>query len=317
MSTTKPFSINVLPPKEFNKLPYDDVDISFGLADRKKGKVFVKKSGIPALDLLNIGHEIHEMVSKISPHEENGIRYKKGGAARSVLPLVLGSIIGIFNPILGAVVGGLMGGGMGAYAGSRHPDQLGGAGRAGLLGGITGALGAYGGGQLLSGGIAGGTAASPGFLSKAAGIGQGALFGTAGSGASATSLLGHGGRSVGLFGPGTLLGSSGAIGGTTLGKLGTSVLSSVGGSLLQGTPPPPPETPSFYLNAPGSAPQLSSQVNLPPAVAATRGAIPTTSEYIPAAFYGPGPRTPYQESEAAQNVLTFNPSKIYRRFSFV
>lgn len=131
-----------------------------------------------------------------------------GGGGNSWIPIVAGAI--------GTIVGGpLLGAALGAAAGGVGGYQDGGT-RGALLGGATGALSGYGAGSLLQGGIAGGTAAGPGFLSKAGGIAQGAVFGTAGSGANAQSLLrpasmlgSGGGASTGLLGPGTLLGGSG------------------------------------------------------------------------------------------------------------
>lgn len=216
------YSINLLKDKDFDSLPYKDADISLGLADYKNKKAYVRESGIPALDLLVMGHEIQELVADVSPHEEDGIRYKKGGAARSIFPLILGALGTVIGgPVLGAVLGGLSGGGMGAYAGANHPQELGGPLQAGLWGAGTGALGGYGAGQMLAGGIAGGSAAAPGFMSKLGGIAEGAIMGTAGGGAQSLlgTTAGTAGRSVGLLGPGTLLGGMTS---STLGKLGAT-----------------------------------------------------------------------------------------------
>lgn len=274
------YSIHVLPQKQFNKLPYKDVDISLGLADRQKGRIYVRESGIPAIDLLTIGHEIHEMVSKVSPHEEDGIRYKKGGVLRSIVPIIVGAVAtvltgGVAAPLL---LGGLTGAGMGAYAGSRH-KELGGAGRAGLMGGISGALGGLGAGSMLSGGMAGGASAAPGFLSKAGGITQGALFGTgtaaapAGIGTAARIPVSYPG--TGLFGAGNLLGGIGSS------KLGNAATQMMAQSALTGMMNPSPsmsEYPSSmdynmasaqYAGTPGEA------------LAPQRQSTPSTSSYLP------------------------------------
>ena len=222
------YTITLLKNEQFNKLPYKDADISLGLADYKNKKAYVRESGIPALDVLIAGHEIHELLAKVSPHEEDGIRYKKGGAARSIVPMVLGTIVGSLTgmPWLGAVLGGLSGGGMGAYAQSNHPEL---GWQAPVMGAIGGAAGGYGGTNMVQGAQAGWGAAGQGASlgSKLGSAAQGAVWGTAGSGAGAQSLLGAGGKSVGLFGPGT------AIGGMASSTLGKGAMSMMGNNVLQ------------------------------------------------------------------------------------
>ena len=115
----------------------------------------------------------------------------------SWLPTAAGALLtAIGLPMIGVPLAGI-GSGIANYQKSGNYAQAG-------LSGIMSGLGSYGAGNMLSGGIQGFKAAGPGFLSKAGGTAQGALFGTTGSGANAQSLLGPGGRSVGLMGKGTL-----------------------------------------------------------------------------------------------------------------
>jgi hypothetical protein len=118
------FVLKVLEDKEFDKLPFKHVKESLGCADPKTKTAYVRNThwgeASKAINLLTIQHEIEELVAKTSPHEEDGIRYKKGGVLRNILPFALGLIPGI-GPILGAAANI----GMNQYAQSNHPEQLG------------------------------------------------------------------------------------------------------------------------------------------------------------------------------------------------
>lgn len=150
-------SITFLPPKQFNRLPYTDTDISLGIADYKKGRAYVRKSGIPALDMLIAGHELNELLAKVSPHEENGIRYKKGN---QIVSMIVPAVLGLATGGLGAL--GFLGGSTGlagllgsALSATSITPAVVGAGAGALLnkqnpgmGALTGALGGWGGGTM-------------------------------------------------------------------------------------------------------------------------------------------------------------------------
>ncbi len=199
------YTVQVLDEKEWASLPYEGIEDSHGFADVKKGMAFVRNSGSAEFDLGTIAHEVNHLIEKHGkdhPDWESGVLHKKGGAARSVLPAVLGGLATIFaGPVGGALVGGLSNVGMDQYAKGRHPNELGQKGKLGdMLGaGALGALSGVGAGTALKGGIAGGSAAAPGFLSKAGGIASGAAFGTAPTAVKAGSsgLLGSGGKFLG------------------------------------------------------------------------------------------------------------------------
>lgn len=213
LNNNKPLHIQILEEKDFNKLPFDYVEDSLGLADYKKGKAYIKKTGIPALDLLTIGHELEELTSTLSPHEINGIRYKSGGQTGSWLAPLVGGLLTVFSggtlAPLGMLIGGLGSIGTSQYSKSKKPDKYGKTGKWGdiLTSGGTGALGAYGVGQLGTGGVAGWKAAQAGgqgLLGKMGGALQGGLWGTGTSmGGDKFSLLGKGGSGMGLLGQNT------------------------------------------------------------------------------------------------------------------
>lgn len=118
------YTLKVLEDKEFDALPYKHVKESLGLADPKKGIAYVRNThwgeASKAINLLTIQHELEELVAKTSPHEEDGIRYKKGGVLRQIIPAALAFVPGI-GPLLSAASSV----GMNQYAQSRHPEELG------------------------------------------------------------------------------------------------------------------------------------------------------------------------------------------------
>lgn len=190
------FTVQLLNDKEFDGLNYRNISDSLGIADVKKGLVFVRRTGIKDFDEATLHHEIDHMVEEHATDEdEYGIRHKKGGALRNIVPYIVGAI---FGPVAGAATNI----GMDQYAKSNHPEQLGKTGKFGdILGaGAQGYIGSVGAGNALTGGIAGGTAAAPGFLSKAGGILSGAALGTAPSATASgsTGLIGSGGKLLGI-----------------------------------------------------------------------------------------------------------------------
>lgn len=73
------YTVKILPEAEFDKLPYKRAKTSLGLADPKTNMAFVRDTGYNDITKMTIGHELDEMISKTSPHEEDGIRYKSLG----------------------------------------------------------------------------------------------------------------------------------------------------------------------------------------------------------------------------------------------
>ena len=184
------YTVQILNDKEFNSLPYKGISDSLGIADHKKGLAFVRDTGVKEFNLATLSHEIDHLVSKNTNHtDEYGIAHKKGGAARSIVPILLGALAAPFTggaSLIPALLGAASSVGMNQYAQARHPDELGKPGQIGSialqgLGGAASGLGGAGVSGAIAGGIKGGTAAAPGFMSKAGGIlggvGKGAMAG--------------------------------------------------------------------------------------------------------------------------------------------
>lgn len=186
------YEIRIVSNEEFDTLPYKKAKTSLGLADPKTGVAYVRETGVRELDQATIDHEFDELIQQVSPHEEDGIRYKSGGGLGSILGPVIGAILTPFIGPGGPIVGGLISGGTQGYSQSKKPEKYGKPSFMSIGGSaLKGAAGAYLGGKALTGGIAGGSAAGPGFLSKAGGIASGALGGTpAVAGGPATTSYG-------------------------------------------------------------------------------------------------------------------------------
>jgi len=195
------YEIRIMDDVDFNELPYKHAKTALGMADAKAGVAYVRRTGISGLDANTINHEFDELLQKVSPHEEDGIRYKSGGSLGKWLAPVLGLMIAPFTGgmsipwLLPALAGGGLAAGTGAHSRSVKPEKYGKntfsniAMDAGL-----GAISAGGASSLMQGGLAGLKNAGPGFLNKAASFGKGALGigGTAAPGAPAMSMSGGG-----------------------------------------------------------------------------------------------------------------------------
>ncbi len=205
--------------KDLKYMTKEKLKDSLGFANPKTNEAYVRRTGVKEIDDATMEHELQELLVKISPDEIDGIRYKKGGILRFIAPILLGAI----NPILGAISGA----GMGAFAAKRHPEQLGSPVKAGLLGGLSGALG----GSALKTGITGARAgaavakqAGKGFLGRIGAGVKGALVGTPAVAGIAAGGAGVGAAPAGVstFIPAVkgVLGTGGALigGGTAASK---------------------------------------------------------------------------------------------------
>jgi hypothetical protein len=178
------YEINILENDEFDALPYKHAKTALGMADAATGKAYIRRTGIEALDANTIRHEFDELLQKISPHEEDGIRYKSGGGLGSIFAPILGGLAYLINPALGVAVGAALKAGTSAYSSSVKPEKYGENTFGSVLGNAAvGGLGAYGAGNLASGALSGFKAAGEagkGFFGKLGG----ALKGATGIGAS-------------------------------------------------------------------------------------------------------------------------------------
>ena len=151
------YEIRVLENEEFDKLPYKHATTALGMADAKAGVAYVRKTGVAGLDANTIRHEFDELLQSVSPHEEDGIRYKSGGSLGKWLAPVLGVALAPFTGgLTAALAAGTLAAGTGAHSRSVKPEKYGENtfGR-GLLDFGLGAASGYGGHSLGTGFIGG------------------------------------------------------------------------------------------------------------------------------------------------------------------
>jgi len=233
------YEINILENEEFDALPYKHARSSLGMADAATGKAYIRRTGVEALDADTIRHEFDELLQKVSPHEEDGIRYKSGGALGKWLAPVLGIALAPFTAgasipwLLPAAAGGALAAGTGAHSRSVKPEKygqntFGSVLRDAAIGGVS-AGGAAG---LTQGGIAGFKAAGPGFFSKAGG----ALKGAFGIGGAAAPAPGFGAQTLASGATGSASGTPLAAMSLTGGGVGTTAGTAIPGLSSMATP---------------------------------------------------------------------------------
>jgi len=71
------YEIKILTDLDFDQLPYKYAKEAYGLADPKTNRAYVRMTGNRRFDQGTLEHELDELMQKVSPHEEDGIRYKK------------------------------------------------------------------------------------------------------------------------------------------------------------------------------------------------------------------------------------------------
>ncbi len=229
------YKLTVLDDKDFDnlhtKLSYmtkEKLEDALGFANPKTGEAYVRSVGVKDLDEETIMHEMEELLTTNSPHEEDGINFKKWGKPFRALTgtgasqkgTIFGNVLPtVANIGLGAVpgIGPAIATGYGAYRGS----QEGGGVKGGLLGALTGyGLGNVG--SAIKGGI-GGAMAGTGIL-KGAGEGLSSY----GLNPMISKALGLGTTAVssgsGLQGPATLAQSK--LGYDTLAQVPTALVGS-------------------------------------------------------------------------------------------
>ncbi len=176
------YTLKILEDKDFDALPYAHVGTAFGCADPKTKTAYVRNTHwgevSKVVNLLNIQHELDELIAKTSPHEIDGIRYKSESNFFNTIPgKILTSVVGIAagGPLLGGAIGGLtgMGSTMATALGSGLGSALTSAGGQAIgtgrvdplstaISGVTGALGGAG----MAPGIAASKAAGGGLLGQ-------------------------------------------------------------------------------------------------------------------------------------------------------
>ncbi len=98
----------------------DDLDISLGFANPKTKEAYVRKTRCKEMDDETIIHEAEELLAKVSPHEEDGIRWKKGMDIITPIIQAVATITG--HPYIAAGIGAARG----AYKQATGQGTLGG-----------------------------------------------------------------------------------------------------------------------------------------------------------------------------------------------
>jgi hypothetical protein len=106
MKPSEEYTIHILPDEEFEKLPVGKPKEAMGMTDAKRKIAWVRQTGVKDLDDHTIRHEFDELMSGTSLHEEDGIRYKKGGNIFKAIVSALAFAVPGIGPILGPVVSG-------------------------------------------------------------------------------------------------------------------------------------------------------------------------------------------------------------------
>jgi len=250
------YEIRIMENEEFDALPYAKAKESLGMADAKTGVAYVRKTGVAGLDANTINHEFDELLQSVSPHEEDGIRYKSGGSLGKWLAPVLGFALAPFTAGMSipwavpALAGAGLAAGTGAHSRSVKPEKYG----QNTFGSVltdaaVGGLGGYGGGVAGAGFSSGFSGSSGGLFSKlgaglkgavglptssAASTGAGAVAGQPASGLGARFAQGAAQKTgtqlasaAGGFTPSALS----AAGTQAVNKAGTSLFSKAGNYL--------------------------------------------------------------------------------------
>lgn len=159
------FSIQILTDSEFDRLPYRYVNEAIGCADPKTNTAYIRQSGMIGVDLLTIAHEVEELASSISPHEEDGIRYKKGKdifkrIAPSLAAILAAPFTGGMSLPMAMLTTAAAAGGTRAITGAMGGER--GLGRSALMSAIPGALAGMG----MQPGVSAAQQAGQGYLSQ-------------------------------------------------------------------------------------------------------------------------------------------------------
>ena len=93
------YELTFLDDKEFEKLPYRDTHSSLGLADTKRAKAYVRRTGVKVVDAFTALHELEHLEGDaLGEHEKygDGVYYKDFGSALSGAGQSIG---GAFNSV--------------------------------------------------------------------------------------------------------------------------------------------------------------------------------------------------------------------------
>lgn len=257
------YTIKILSDEEFDKLPFKHAKESLGAADQSTMTAYVRKvhfsEATKDLTAMTLRHEVEELIAKTSPHEEDGIRYKKGIGGLKLFKDIIAPTAAF---LAGNFVGGPIVGGAAAGATKSAINNERGVGRGAAKGAVLGAASRFGGLGGAAIGAGGGaiigaqdpnSTASQGALSGAIGGGLAGTLGTLDARNTTGGLVRSAGSSISNFGTSVANfgGQTGIIGATTnfigggiqqlgsgVARLGSSLQPSNAGFGVQGPPLP-------------------------------------------------------------------------------
>jgi len=231
-SNKKKYAVHILNDKEFDALPFKNVKDSLGCANPKTKTAYIRRTGHDAIskliDTSTLEHEMEELVSKHSDHEdEDGIRYKSGrDFAGNLVQGLVSVVTSALGPVVGAV-GGAAGSALGATI--RQERAIG---KKAIAGGVAGGLsGLVGGtGNIVGGAVEGATSAGlQGVMEGERAVGSSIASGAIKGAISGTTAQ-IGGKLVGSVLGGAAGGAAGEAAGSTVAPLTAASVGSTAGA---------------------------------------------------------------------------------------
>ena len=122
------YTVKLLDDKDFEALPYPDMDVSLGVADPNTKTAYGRRTGIPVVDIFTLAHELEHLEDghegEHADHFENGVYYKKMSQVFSPMGAASGIAMAGGNPF-GALAGfmPLLGGGKGSGQQEQSQDS--------------------------------------------------------------------------------------------------------------------------------------------------------------------------------------------------
>ena len=107
------YNVQFLDDKDFESLPYKDVDVALGLADSKTGQAYVRRTGVDVMDVFTAMHELeHLEEGEHGAHADH--QYHKDGVYYK-LPFLM--------PLLTTGLSSLIGGGISKLMAPKQQQQ--------------------------------------------------------------------------------------------------------------------------------------------------------------------------------------------------
>lgn len=120
------YTVKFVDSETFDRLPYNKVVTSIGVADRNKGIAYVRDTGNP-MDIFTAHHELEHLkgddLNEFESPGEDGIYYKDLGSTFKTIAGPVGSLFGPLGGLFGQATGALMGGGKKQEQGQQQPTM--------------------------------------------------------------------------------------------------------------------------------------------------------------------------------------------------